>query len=273
MTVKSRLTTPPKRRFTKGKGLYWLQAWLDVLALTAWGILLVKYWVSGKINVLLHPDYVWLAYSAGFFLLGLATLKLLQIFLKRSKQQQDRSRSAPALQHFSLLPPGWGSSILLIVALFGWQFTPQPFASDVALNRGVTDSLTLTRSQPQAFRTATRPEERSLVEWIRTLNVYPEPDAYTGQQAKVDGFVIHSDEVPENYIVISRFVITCCAADVYPVGLPVKLPGGDRSAYSPDTWLQVEGEMITETLNNKRQLVVQAKSLKEIPEPDTPYDY
>ena len=273
MTVKSRSTTRSKRPFIQGKGLYWLQSLLDILAIAAWGVLLIKYWLTGKINVLLHPDYVWLAYSAGFFLLGLAALKLLQLPLQRLNRRQNRSRPAPVPQHFSLLPPGWGSAILLVVALFGLQFTPQPFASDVALNRGVTDSLTLTRSQPQAFRTATRPEERSLVEWIRTLNVYPEPDAYTGQKAKVDGFVIHSNEAPHNYLVLSRFVITCCAADVYPVGLPVKLPSGDRSDYAPDTWLQVEGEMITETLNNKRQLVIQAKSLKEIPEPETPYDY
>lgn len=275
MTVKSKLTTPPNRRFAKGKAWYRLQALLDILAIAAWGVLLVKYWLTGKVNVLLHPDYVWLSYSAGFFLLGLATLKLLQPLFSRWRRHPDRhpARSRPIPQHFSLLPPGWGSAILLSVALFGWQFTPQPFASDVALNRGVTDSLTLTRSQPQAFRTATRPEQRSLVEWIRTLNVYPEPDAYTGQQANVEGFVIHSNEVPNNYLVIARFVITCCAADVYPVGLPVKLPSGDRSAYPADTWLRIEGDMITETLNNKRQLVVQAKSLKEIPPPATPYDY
>lgn len=271
MTVKSKLTAPPRRRFVKGKALHRLQALLDVLAIAAWGILLVQYWLTGKINILLHPGYVWLAYSAGFFLLGLAALKFLQPLLSRLRHRKDRSRSIP--QHFSLLPSGWGSAILLAVALFGWQFTPQPFASDVALNRGVTDSLTLTRSQPQAFRTATSPEQRSLVEWIRTLNVYPEPDAYTGQKANVEGFVIHSSEVPNNYLVIARFVITCCAADVYPVGLPVKLPKGDRSAYPADTWLRIEGDMITETLNDKRQLVIQAKSLQEIPAPATPYDY
>jgi uncharacterized repeat protein (TIGR03943 family) len=273
MTVKpskSKLTTSQRRRArkAKGQGIAWLQPLIDILAIAAWGVLLLRYWLTGKINVLLHPDYVWLAYSAGFFLLGLAVLKILQLLRK-----QNRSRSPASPQHFSLFPPGWSSALLLAVALFGFYFTPQPFASDVALNRGVTDSLTLTRSQPQAFRSATAPEERSLVEWIRTLNVYPEPDAYTGQKVKVDGFVIHSNEIPENYLVISRFVITCCAADVYPVGLPVKLPTGDRSAYAPDSWLQVQGEMITETLNNKRQLVIQAKSLTEIPEPENPYDY
>lgn len=270
MTVKSRLTPSRPRRPFRVQAGYWLQAWLDVSAILAWGMLLLKYWLTGKVNVLLHPNYVWLAYSAGFFLVGLAIIKLLQLLRSSLKRQKSAAPAMP--QHFSLFPPGLGSALLLVVALFGLQFTPRPFASDVALARGVTDTLSLTRSQPQSFRAQTSPEQRSLIEWIRMLNVYPEPDAYTGQKANVDGFVIHSPELPENYLFISRFVITCCAADVYPVGLPVKLPGGDRSAYPPDMWLRIEGEMITETLNDQRQLVIQAKSLKEIPAPANPYD-
>ena len=246
MTVKStRSTTFPNRRNSKkGKAAARLRSMLDILAILAWGGLLIHYWLSGKINVLLHPDYVWLTYSAGFFLIGLALFKLWQGLAKGKQKQIVPASSA---SHFSLFPPSLSSALLLIVALFGLQFTPKPFASDVALNRGVTETLTLTRSQPQSFRASISPEKRSIVEWVRTLNVYPEPDAYTGQKANVNGFVIHQADLPNNYLVLSRFVITCCAADVYPVGLPVKLPLGDRSAYPADKWFQVEGEMITET--------------------------
>ncbi|PSB17030.1 TIGR03943 family protein [filamentous cyanobacterium CCP1] len=272
MTVRAKPTTPRRKRRSSGSKLsLWLPL-LDTLAMLAWGVLLLKYWLTGKINVLLHPDYVWLAYSAGFFLVGVALLKGLQLPL-RFRRVRTPSGDLASPQHFSIFPPGWSSALLLIVALFGLQFTPRPFASQVALARGVTDSLTMTRSQPQSFRASTSPDQRSLVEWVRTLNVYPEPDAYTGQPANVEGFVIHSDETPANYIIISRFVITCCAADVYPVGIPVKLPEGDRSDYPADMWLRVEGEMMTETLGGKRQLVIQAKTLEEIPEPDTPYDF
>ncbi len=73
-------------------------------------------------------------------------------------------------------------------------------------------------------------------------------------------------------MLISRFIITCCAADAYPVSLPVKL-SQNRDAYKPDTWLEIEGQMTTETLVDKRQLVIEAKSLKEIPGFKNPYDY
>jgi uncharacterized repeat protein (TIGR03943 family) len=88
----------------------------------------------------------------------------------------------------------------------------------------------------------------------------------------VKGFAVHPPKLSEKYLLISQFVITCCAADAYPVGLPVKLTQ-NRAAYPPDTWLEVEGEMITETLENKRQLTIKANSLKKIEAPKNPYDY
>lgn len=246
--------------------------WIDVLTLLAWGTMLLKYWWTGKLNILLHPDYMWLSNTAGVVLLGLGGFKVWQqIRPRRSRRAQAEMRSQP---HFNLFPPGWSSALLLGVAVFGLLFTPRPFASQTALQRGVTDTLIGTRSQPQQFGGMSRPEERSLIGWIRTLNVYPEPDAYAGQPAKVQGFVIHPPGLSEQYIILSRFIITCCAADTYPVGMPLKLPEGQtRSAYPADMWLEVQGEMMTETLNDERRLVIAAKTLKEIPEPENPYDY
>lgn len=243
---------------------------LDTLAMVSWGILLMQFWISGRINVLLHPDYVWLTVVAGVFLLALGLFRCLQLtgLARRTPLTPD----TPQTQHFTLLPPGWSSVLLIGVALFGLQFSPQAFASQVALQRGVSETLTMTRSHPQSFRGGTRPEDRSLIDWVRTLNVYPEPDAYEGLTAKVEGFVIHPSDLPQDYLMLARFVITCCAADVYPVGLPVKLEG-DRSTYAPDQWFRVEGKMATATLNGQRQLVIQSQQLIAIPEPENPYEY
>ena len=248
----------------KSKIKNWLLPWLDVLAIAAWGILMLKYWLTGKLNLLIHPDYFWLVIAGGLGLLLVGGLKGCVLLLRR-----HATRSSP--QHITLFPPSFSSTLLLGAAILGLLVTPRVFASQTAIQRGVTDSLGATRSQPQAFRSSVQPEERTLVDWVRTLNVYPEPDAYTGQKVKVQGFVIHLPELPQEYLLLSRFVITCCAADAYPVGLPVKLPQ-NRQVYPPDTWLEVEGKMITEKLGGKRQLTIQASSLKQIPEPENPYE-
>lgn len=243
-----------------------LAPWLDVLAIAAWGILLLKYWLTGKLYLLIHPNYTWLTVVTGVALLLLATWRI------RGILKQPNNFAGRASSHLALLPRGWGSTLLLATAILGLIITPRAFASQTAIQRGVADAPTLTRVKPQAFRGSANSEDKSIIDWVRTLTVYPEPDAYTGQKAKVQGFVIHPANMPDQYLLISRFVITCCAADVYPVSLPVKLTQS-RNTYKPDTWLEIEGQMVTETLAGKRQLAIAATSIQPIPEPKNPYDY
>ncbi|MGF1513257.1 MAG: TIGR03943 family protein [Elainellaceae cyanobacterium] len=245
---------PPRRR--------WLD-WLDIAVLLCWGLLLLKYWLSGQIYFLLHPNYIWLAIAAGLGLLALGLWRMLQ-------RLSSRQSAAPA-QHISLIPRRWNTMLLLVIAVLGLVSSPRPFTSNIALQRGVTDTLTLTRSQPQSFSLSQNPSDKSLLDWIGTLNVYPEPDAYEGQAVAVDGFVVLPPELPSGYFILSRFVITCCAADAYPVGLPVNLPAGAASP-AADQWMRVSGTMASETLSGERQLVIQAAELVEIPQPKNPYE-
>ncbi len=250
--------------------------WLDILALLAWGILLLKYWLTGQLKLLIHINYFWLTLVTGICLIILSTLKALQ--MSTNPQNQNNQNS----DHITLFPPGFGSGLLLFIAIISFIIPPTILTSDIALQRGVSESLPVTQTQTQSFRVNTKSEERSLIDWVRTLNAYPEPDAYTGQKAKVTGFVIHLPELEDNYILISRFIITCCAVDAYPIGIPVKLEGS-RNAYPADTWIEVQGQMITETLpsysnitntpTQKRQLVIGAQSIQKIPTPTDPYIY
>ncbi len=257
-----------------------LSPWLDALAILAWGILLLKYWITGKLSILIHPNYFGLTVAGGIGLMVIGGLKTWQLVkLDRTAKQSRISTANNSLriaevEHVTLFPPSIGSTLMLSVALIGLLTTPRTFTSQTALERGLTESLPITRLQPQEFRNTTKPEKRSLVEWVRLLNFNPEPDIYRGQKIKVQGFVIHPPNITEQYLWIGRFIITCCAADAYPIGLPVKLPiGQSRTAFAPDSWLEIEGETIVEELQGKRKLIIQASSLKPIPEPKNPYDY
>lgn len=245
--------------------------WLDAVAILGWGFLLLKYWSTGKLYLLIHPNYFGLTVGGGIALVILGVFKVWQLL--KSYRGNGQPFASSAVQHFTLFSPSWSSSLLLITALLGIFITPKVFASHTALERGLTESLPVTRAQPQEFRTATKPEERSLIEWLRTLNVYPEPDVYNGQKVKVTGFVIYPPELSEQYFWISRFIITCCAADAYPVGLPVKLSTGTRLEFPVDSWLEIEGKMITEEFNGQRKLTISPSLIKMIPEPKNPYDY
>lgn len=253
---------------------------LDIVAILLWAFLLFKYWVTGQLNLLIHPNYFILVLITSLILFVLSILKIYQLLSKIKLVPFNSNTNNNDSFHSNLLPKGWASTILIVVALLGLITKPIVLASQTAMQRGVMDSLPPTTQQPQAFTSATNPENRSLIEWVRTLNAYPEPDDYTGQKAKITGFVVHLDQLPDNYIYLSRFILTCCAVDAYPVGIPIELPES-RQNYPPDSWLEVQGTMITKSLpsldssssQNIRQLVLQTTMVKTIPTPKNPYGY
>jgi putative membrane protein len=235
---------------------------LDILAILAWGILLIKYWFSGELKLLIHPNYFALVLGTGIMLLILAIVQILPVSRK----------SVKAGTHLSTFPPGWGSGLMLFTAILGFMIGPALLTSQTALHRGVRESLPLTQTQIEHFRVASNPEERSLIDWVRTLNAYPEPDAYDGQPVNVTGFVIHDPQLPDNYLLVARFVITCCAVDAYSVVLPVEL-NQSRINYPADSWIRVTGAMVSQELLGERKLIINPTEITPIDIPKDPYAY
>jgi uncharacterized repeat protein (TIGR03943 family) len=159
------------------------KSWLDIAAVKAWGILLLKYAIDGTLYILIHPSYYLLVTITGGCLLLIGILQSWRLYRYQSINPQE-------LQHSSLLPQGVTTMLLLGTAIAGLIITPKLFNSNAAVQRGVSsESVTVTRNQTQAFRTNVKPESKSLVDWVRTLNLYPEPDAYLGQKVNVSGFI------------------------------------------------------------------------------------
>lgn len=239
------------------------RSWLDLAAIAAWGILLLKYAIDGTLYILIHPSYYALATITGGALVAIGIVQSWRLWRYRS-EPQDR-------QHQSLLPPGMTALLLLGTAIAGLVITPKLFSSQAAIQRGLSiESVTLTRSQTQAFRANVKPEAKTLVDWVRTLTNNPEPDSYLGQKVDVKGFVVYRPELPADHLMLSRLVITCCAADAYPVALPVKFTG-ERQAYPQDSWLHVKGKMTVEKIGDRRQLTIAASELQPITAPRNPY--
>ena len=242
--------------------------WLDNLVMISWGCLLLKYALTGEYKLLIHPNYFWLMVVTSIFLLLISLVRTILL-------RQNPNYAIDISQHLTLFPAKFSRSLLLLGAIAGLIISPNVLSSKTALQRGITENLPLTRSQPESFVTTTKPEERSIIDWVRTLNAYPEPDEYQGQPAKVTGFVLHLPELPENYFLISRFIVTCCAVDAYPIGIPVQLSGTSK-IYPSDIWLEITGTMATVNLpskdhQNQRKLVLVPSEIKEIPTPKDPY--
>lgn len=239
------------RWLLRGNPAYW-----EATALLLLGMLLVVYRWRGTLLLLINPNYVNVALVAGLCLVALGI-----------SRWWGASKASPFETHVSLLGPRLGTGLLLLTALLGFWIEPQPLSSQTALNRGVSPYLGISRSQPQAFRPKIDPRQRTLLDWVRTLDVYPDPYNYVDQPVRVQGFVI-PDPRPDHFV-IARFLVSCCAADAYPVGLPVYWPGAQD--LKADSWLRLEGKMAIEQGDGTSQLVIVAERLEPLPVPANPY--
>ena len=135
--------------------------WIDILAISAWGILLLKYWLSDKLIFLINPNYFWLSNFTAILLLSIGIYKTWQMLRVNSKKQLQQ------MQHMSTFPPGLSSRILLLTAISGLFFSPQALTSEYVTNYELSTFSTISQSKVQEFRPSSRPEERSLVDWVK----------------------------------------------------------------------------------------------------------
>jgi uncharacterized repeat protein (TIGR03943 family) len=70
---------------------------------------------------------------------------------------------------------------------------------------------------------------------------------------------------------ISRFVVTCCAADAVPVSLPVFWSGS--GALENDQWVEVSGHFEIRSIADTPMPVLVAESVTVVEMPEMPYLY
>ncbi len=86
---------------------------------------------------------------------------------------------------------------------------------------------------------------------------------------RVDGFVAPDSDGPGGTFLLTRFVLSCCAADAYPVSIRVN---GIKDVPPHDTWLRIEGHWKAHDPNDLPDFEeLEADQWAVIPAPSDPY--
>lgn len=110
-------------------------------------------------------------------------------------------------------------------------------------------------------------------DWAALLAQGEPEQFFAGRSATVSGFVTPDEDDPENVFYVARFVVTCCAVDAQPVGVPVHRPGWQQE-YEVDSWLEVSGGFATNpSATSAESIVLDPDVLTPIAEPAMPYVY
>lgn len=215
----------------------------------AWGAFLTWLSASGAIARFLGPRTYWVAWFGAVTLLivGVATL------VNAVRSDGRRAGKADWVGALLLVTP-----IVLVLALPSTKLGAQA-ASRKAVGVGALSSF----APPPS-----RGDDIGLEEiyYAGISSEYADQvGVVEGAEVELIGFVTHPKASKASTFSLTRFYISCCAADAVPYSVPIE---ADEDL-DDDTWLRVTGTL----LRADDGFVVKPAEIEEIEEPSTPYLY
>ncbi|MGH2786363.1 MAG: TIGR03943 family putative permease subunit [Actinomycetota bacterium] len=86
-----------------------------------------------------------------------------------------------------------------------------------------------------------------------------------GSEVKFVGFVVRDRGMPVDEFMLTRFIVSCCAADA--LSIQVRVVGVPPGKFTEDDWVQVTGSMYP----LGRDIIVQASDVIGVEAPERPY--
>jgi putative membrane protein len=218
---------------------------------------------SGQLTWYINARFVPLTLFGMVFLGILAQTLFSEV--KRSRQQEreghdhdhDHAPSSAAL---------W---VMLVPLLIGVLIPARPLDSAAFASKGFNTSAPIVSADSSAQLFETASEERNVLDWLKIFNYEANTARFNGEQASVIGFVYFDDRLEKNQFFVSRFVVSCCAADGFAIAMPAEW--GNASTLKQDSWVLVKGTIQSITLNGRAVPLIVAESVQEVPVPNQPY--
>ena len=211
--------------------------------------------VRNQLNLYIHPRYI-------VFTSVMAAIGLLVSLYDGSHKDADHTHSH-------------GSKIMMIPLLLilgaALLLPARTLTSATVSQRQIDSGSIIVASEGDTASAVFAGSSRGLRlrDWSRLLATIDDPSYFANKPATVSGFVYDASLGPDT-VWLARFVVTCCAVDAQPVGVPVRLEGWSET-YEEDEWLEVEGEFSLQPTADGEEIVLVPVSATKIDQPENPY--
>jgi uncharacterized repeat protein (TIGR03943 family) len=216
------------------------------LALATWAGFFIYLWASGRATTYIGPKTAWVV------TLGAITLPIVAVAYLWSARSHPRTPTVREL----------GANSLLIAPILLALMVPAPSLGALAVKNKRT------KNAPAPIDAPIDGEIRLYeIAWATESAKYAASNEIkAGMPVDFIGFISQS-KLPGGEIELSRFFVSCCAADATAYSLKIKPPAG--TSFPVDTWVRVRG-----TLAGRPgySLTVAATDVDKVATPDNPYN-
>ena len=221
---------------------------------------------TGRLTLYVHPRYTLLTVIMAVLTLLLLVL-LAAVRVSPAAHEHSDHDHVTRVSAFGRLLVWSKAAVLICTALALLVLPPATLSSTARQNRELVTSGQALDSTKVAALVGADPATFSVKDWAALLSQGPE--AVLGKQVNLSGYVLDRGE--EDVFFIARLVVSCCAVDAQPIGVPVYRPGW-RAEVEPGAWITIQGAFVNNPSRDSQESVaIGVGSLANIDEPDQPY--
>ncbi len=221
--------------------------------------------INGQLTWYINARFVPLTIIGTIFLGILAQT----IFSENRRSRQHEEEHPDHHHEHDHAPSSINLWFMLIPLLIGVLIPARPLDSSAFSTKGFNTSAPLVSSDSSASIFETESEERNILDWLKLFGFQDDVTQFIGEKASVVGFVYFDDQLEPDQFYISRFVVSCCAADGFAIAMPAQW--SEASTLEQDSWVLVKGSIEAITLNDQRVPMIVVESVQPVDVPDQPY--
>jgi uncharacterized repeat protein (TIGR03943 family) len=219
---------------------------------------------NGQLTWYINSRFVPLTIFGIIFLAVLAQIIFTEI--RRSRKHDEEHGYEHEHDHAPAPVNLW---FMLVPLLIGVLIPARPLDSSAFATKGFNTNSPLVTADSSALIFETESEERNVLDWLKLFSHESDAEQFNGESASVIGFVYFDETLGENQFFVSRFVVSCCAADGFAIAMPVEWT--EAAALEQDAWVLVKGSIKSVTLNDKVTPMIVAESVQPVSVPEQPY--
>jgi putative membrane protein len=246
-----------------------LQRWRGIALVAAALVATVWLAASNQLVLYIHPRYIVFTVIMAVIALALVVAGLLA---RRNHRDDEDAPPARLPRVLSFL----GLAIAAVIAITMVALPPATLTSATADQRSI-NSTTVGAQAQNADTVASAPAgafaKFTVVDWASLLRQTNDLAFYSGKPVDVVGFITVDPDDPANVFYVSRFVVTCCAVDAQPVGIPVYYPNW-TSAFKAGDWVEATGGFAANRSTASAQgIALEPTKVLAVGQPSEPYLY
>ena len=221
--------------------------------------------INGQLTWYINVRFIPLT-ILGMIFLGVLVQTVFSEIRRSRKHEEEHPEHHHEHDHAPSAANLW---FMLIPLVIGLLIPARPLDSSAFSTKGFNTSAPLVSSDSSAQIFETESEERNILDWLKIFNFETDVTQFIGQKASVVGFVYFDETLEKNQFFVSRFVVSCCAADGFAIAMPVLWE--DAATLQQDAWVVVQGTIDTVDLNGQRTPMILAEAINTTDIPAQPY--